>query len=76
MQRRFTSKTLFPNSSTPVHTPWGCGSLANLHHSCKKLGHTKAFLVILKLSQYGNHRKDILFVQTLLCCRVPFSKIR
>ena len=46
MQRRFTSKTLFPNSSTPVDTPWGCGSLANLHHTCKKLGHTKAFLVI------------------------------
>ena len=46
MQRRLISKTLFPNSSTPVDTPWGCGSLANLHHTCKKLGHTKAFLVI------------------------------
>ena len=40
----------------------GHGSLANLYHGCKKLGHTiRLFLVISSLSQYGDHRKDMHF---------------
>ena len=54
----------------------GRDSLANLYHTWTKLSHSKAFLVIQKLSQFGDHRKDIHFLQSLFCCRVPFSKIR
>ena len=42
----------------------------------RSLATLRPFLVIQKLSQYGDHRKDIHFLQSHFCCRVPFSKIR